>query len=92
MAQDGRKTQYKDVGGPPKSRRRMELRSECAAKGPFGLLLETTHVNGAEMDTSGKIRHFNQLDINIIYKPLLQCSYRMYLCLPSSSIAHYLAR
>ena len=59
---------YKQPGGPPKSKQRMRLR-KARAKGPTGLLIETAHVNGANIDEQFKIRQLNQPTLDIIQDP-----------------------
>ena len=62
-------TSYKQPGGPPKSKQRMKLRREVIAKGPIGLLIETMHINGANLDEQFKIRQFNQPTLDIVKDP-----------------------
>ena len=62
-------TSYKQPGGPPKSKQRMKLRREVKAKGPIELLIETMHVNGANLGEHFKIRQFNQATLDIVEDP-----------------------
>ena len=59
----------KTLGGPPKDSRRMKLRSECCTVGPVGHLLESLHINAAELDLAGNVKQFTQADISIVGCP-----------------------
>ena len=47
----------------------MKMRREVKAKGPVGLLIETVHINAANLDENSKIRKFNQPTLSTIEAP-----------------------
>ena len=47
----------------------MALRRECRAYGPIGYMLESAHLQGAQIDGDGRLMQFNQPTIDIINEP-----------------------
>ena len=62
----------KELGGDLATKERAKLRKECKPEGPYGLLLESTHLQAAALDEKMKIKTQDAFTIDIAEAPIQQ--------------------
>ena len=66
------KLDAKELGGDPATKERAKLRKECNHEGPYGLLLESIHLQAAALDETMKIKAQDAFTIDIAEAPIQQ--------------------